>query len=334
MKEKIKIGIIGCSRIAKSSTIPAILKSENYHLQFIGSTSEKKASEFSSEFGCEKFGSYEDVLNDENVDAVYISTPIGTHEEWVIKSANSGKHVLCEKSSTTSFSSAKKMIDTCKENKVRLMECFMFRFHPSHQKVKELIKNGDMGRLFSFHSRYGFPPIQKNNIRYNKSLGGGILNDAGCYPICASRILFDTEPEGIFCELSIDEKYQVDTKATIFMNFNQERVSQSVVGYGLFYQSMYSLWGSNGFLNLTRAYNVPSDMSVTLTINANNFENTLSIESVDHFELMINSFSNELKNPGTSSYNFEDDLLNQAKVMNAARVSYKERRYVEINEIQ
>ena len=73
---------------------------------------------------------------------------------------------------------------------------------------------------------------------------------------------------------------------------------------------------------------------VTLTVKTNNFENTLSIESADHFERMIDSFSNELKNPGTASYNFEDDLLNQAKVMDGARISYKEKRYVEINEIQ
>jgi dTDP-3,4-didehydro-2,6-dideoxy-alpha-D-glucose 3-reductase len=333
MNEKIKIGIIGCSKIAKTSTIPAILKSKNFHLEFIGSTSEKKANEYSSEFNCKKYGSYDDVLNDQNVHAVYISTPIGTHEEWVLKSANAGKHILCEKSSTTSYFSAKKMVDACNKNKVRLMECLMFRFHPSHQKVKDFIQNGNLGKLFSFSGRYGFPPIQKNDIRYNKSLGGGILNDAGCYPICASRILFDSEPEGIFCELSIDEESQVDTKASIFMNFNQKKISQSVVGYDLFYQSMYSLWGSEGSLNLTRAYNVPPDMAVTLSVNTNDFKKILSIEPVDHFEMMFNSFSNELKNPGTSSYIFEDDLLKQAKIMEAARISCNEQRYVKIDEI-
>ncbi len=333
LMNKIKIGIIGCSNIAKNSTIPAILKSTNSELEFIGSTSETKAIEYSTEFNCNKFGSYEDVLNDKNVDAVYISTPIGKHEEWVLKSAHAGKHILCEKSSTTSYSSAKKMVESCQENNVRLMECLMFRFHPSHQKVQEFITKGKLGQLFSFSGRYGFPPIKKNDIRYSKSLGGGILNDAGCYPICASRMLFNSEPEKIFCELVIDKKFEVDTKATVLMIFDQSRTSQFVVGYDLFYQSLYSLWGSDGYLSLTRSYNVPIDMSVTLKIHTNNFENILSIKPVDHFEIMVNSFSNELIHPGSSPYNFEDDLLKQAKIMEAARLSSIEQHSIKINEI-
>jgi predicted dehydrogenase len=334
MNKRIKIGIIGCSTIAKSSTVPAILKSTNSKLEFIGSRSEDKAKNFAREFGCEKYGSYEDVLNDDNVDAVYISTPVGTHEEWVLKSAYAGKHIICEKSSTTSFDSAKKMIRICKENNVRLMEGFMYRFHPSHQKVKQFINDGMIGKLFSFSSRYGFSSIPKNNIRYDKSLGGGILNDAGCYPINASRMLFESEPDGILCNLVIDEEKKVDTKATIFMNFDNERYSQSVVGYGLFYQSTYSLWGSEGFLNLTRAYNVPSDMHVTLDINTKNIQDKISIDAVDHFQIMVSSFCDELQNPNSSKYNFENDLLNQARVMEAARISHNEKRYVMVDEVK
>ena len=333
MKKKIRLGIIGCSTIAKNSIIPAILKSVNCELEFVGSRSKDKAENYAHEFRCKKYGSYEDVLNDNNIDAVYISTPVGTHEEWVIKSAQSGKHILCEKSSTTSFDSAKKMVRLCKENNVRLMEGFMFRFHPSHQKVKKFINDGTIGEIFSFSSRYGFPPISKDNIRYDRSLGGGILNDAGCYPINASRMLFGSEPEGILCNLVIDKEKQVDTKATIFMNFSNERCSQSVVGYDLFYQSSYSLWGSEGFLNLVRSYNVPPDMHVMLDISANNLQDRISIDMADHFQLMISSFCDEVQRPKSSFYNFEDDLLNQAKVMEAARISNNEKRYVNIDEV-
>ena len=118
--DSLRFGIIGCSRIAKRSVIPAILKSEFAELQMIGSRSVDRAKEFSSEFNCKNYGTYEDVISDESVDAVYISTPIGTHEEWAIKAANAGKHVHCEKSSTTSFESAKKMIENSKQNKVRI----------------------------------------------------------------------------------------------------------------------------------------------------------------------------------------------------------------------
>ena len=334
MDNKIRIGIIGCSTIAKSSTIPAILKSANCELAFVGSRSNDKAKKIAQEFGCEKYGSYEDVLDDDSIDAVYISTPVGTHEEWVIKSAQTGKHILCEKSSTTSFDSAKKMIRVCKEKNVRLMEGFMFRFHPSHRKVNEFINDGTIGKIFSFSSKYGFPPISKDNIRYDKSLGGGILNDAGCYPINASRMLFESEPEGILCNLVIDREKQVDTKAVIFMDFSDGRHSQSAVGYDLFYQSAYSLWGSEGSLSLTRAYNVPPDMHVMLDVNANNFQEKISIDTADHFQLMINSFCDELQNTQSSQYNFESDLLNQARVMEAARISNNKKRYVRIDEVK
>lgn len=334
MTSKIKIGIIGCSTIAKSSTINAILKSDFAELSFIGSRSEEKAAEFSEAFGCKNYGNYDDVIKNENVDAVYISTPVGNHEEWVLKAAESGKHVLCEKSSTTSFNSAKKMISACNKNNVKLMEGFMFRFHPSHQKVKEVIRNGIIGNTFSFNGRYGFPPISKTNIRFVKSLGGGILNDAGCYPINASRLLFDSEPEGVLCDLVIDNETDVDTKATICMKFDSNRYSQSSVGYDMFYQSVYSLWGSEGYLELSRAYNVPPDMHVLLNIKSNNLEDKISIKPIDHFRLMIDSFCNEIQKPNSSYYDFEVDLLNQAKVMEACRLSNNEKRYVEMQEIQ
>ena len=104
----IKIGIIGCSRIAKRSVIPAIIKSKYAEIEIIGSRSKDNAKEFCKEFYCRKFGTYEDVIKDKSVDAVYFSTPIGTHEELAIRAASEGKHVYCEKSSTTSFESAKK----------------------------------------------------------------------------------------------------------------------------------------------------------------------------------------------------------------------------------
>lgn len=334
MTDKIKIGIIGCSTIAKNSTINAIIKSDFAELSFIGSRSEEKAIKFSKFFGCENYGNYDDVLNSKNIDAVYISTPVGTHEKWVMKAAKAGKHILCEKSISTSFESVKKMILECNKNNVKLMEGFMFRFHPSHQKVKEIIVNENIGKIYSFNGRYGFPPISKTNIRFIKSLGGGILNDAGCYPINASRLLFDAEPEGVLCNLDIDKELDVDMKATICMKFDSNRYSQSTVGYDMFYQSVYSLWGSNGYLELSRAYNVPPDMHVKLNIKNQNSEDEITIKPVDHFKLMVDSFSNEIQNPNSSYYNFEMDLFNQAKVMEACRLSNNEKRYVEIQEIE
>ena len=169
--DSIKFGIIGCSRIAKRSVIPAILKSEFAELEIIGSRTLEKANEFSNEFNCKKFGTYDDVISDDSIDAVYISTPIGTHKEWVMKAASAGKHIYCEKSffpQDITQETAKEVVDHAKQNNVRMMEGFMFRFHPQHQKVKELLNDKKIGDLISFNGSFGFPAFPEGDIRYNK----------------------------------------------------------------------------------------------------------------------------------------------------------------------
>ena len=155
--DPIRFGIIGCSRIAKRSVIPAILKSEFAELKMIGSRAVDKAKGLSKEFNCQDYGTYEDVISEDSVDAVYISTPVGLHEELAIKAASAGKHIYCEKSSTTSFGSAKRMIESAKQNNVRIIEGLMFRFHPQHAKVKEMIENNKIGNLSAFNGSFGFP---------------------------------------------------------------------------------------------------------------------------------------------------------------------------------
>lgn len=332
MKRKLRFGIIGCSRIAYSSTIPAILESEYAEIEIIGSRTKAKANKFAKKFDCKKYGNYQDVLNDNNVDVVYISVPVGLHEKWSILAARAGKHILCEKSSTTSYKSAKKMILEAKKNRVRIMEGFMFRFHPSIQKVSEVIKKNKIGKIFSFQSRYGFPAISKKDIRYQKELGGGILNDAGCYPICASRILFNEEPKSVYCNLITEQKNKIDEFANILLTFQDGKISEMNVGYGLFYQSIYEIWGSKGMLSLSRAYNIPSNMTASLKINT---EKSLEIQinPINHFRLMIDNFSKEILGIKKCEFEFERDLLNQAKVLEAARRSNQEKRRVNISEI-
>jgi predicted dehydrogenase len=331
--KKLRFGILGCSGIAESSTIPSILNSKYADLEFIGSRNEKKSKEFANKFKCKNFGSYEDLLENENVDVVYISVPVGLHEKWSIQAAKQGKHILCEKSSTTSFSSAKKMVFEAKKNKIRLMEAFMFRFHPQHSKVKELIKKNILGKLYTFSGFYGFLPIPRNNIRFNKKLGGGILNDAGCYPICASRFLFDEEPKSIFCNLVIDKKSKVDTKVNLFLKYEGIKSAFMGAGYDLSYLSTYGLWGTKGSLSLKRAYNVPPNMSAKITVNTNK-TSIISVKPVNHFQLMIDNFSKILRGIIKPPFNLEDDLLKQARIMEAARKSSQTNKAVKIKEIK
>jgi predicted dehydrogenase len=324
----LKFGIIGCSRIARKSVIPAILQSEFAELEIIGSRTIEKSKEFSTEFNCKKNGTYDDVISDDSINAVYISTPIGTHAELAMKAASAGKHVYCEKSATDSFTSAKEMVECSKNNNVRIMEGFMFRFHPQHQKVQELINNNKIGDLDSFYGSFGFPSFPEGDIRYNKELGGGFLNDSGCYPICASRMIFDQEPLSVFSHNSIDSKTGVDVKGTSILTYKNNKTANITYANGNYYQAKYEVWGSEGVISLDRAYSVPSDFITKINLQ-HNIENTwegrkneiIKIEPTDHFLKMINIFCMEINGNSKLSLNFEKELLNQAKVMEAHRLS-------------
>jgi predicted dehydrogenase len=328
MVKLLKIGIIGCSNIAKTSVIPAIKKSRNAELIFIGSRTKKRSKEFASKFHCKNFGTYDDVLSSTNTDAVYISTPIALHEKWVLESAKANKHVLCEKSSTTSFNSAQKMVSTTRKHDVRLMEALMFKFHPSHNLVKKLIKT-KIGSLFSFHSQYGFPHIPRSNIRFQKNLGGGIFNDAACYPIAASRMIFEDEPIEILVSQKIDKKSQTDTQSSIYLKFDKGQIAHGTVGYDLEYQNFYSIWGEKGFLQISRAYNIPYNMKPKISIT--NHQKIISHYALpsNHFVGMIDNFTKICTN-SKKIFNEEKDLLFQALIMDYGRKSSHLNKFLKI----
>ena len=323
----LKFGIIGCSRIAKRSVIPAIIKSEFAELEIIGSRSTDKAKEFASEFNCEKFGSYEDVISDDSVDVVYISTPIGTHAELSKKATKAGKHVYVEKSSAKNLGHAEEMVQSAKENNVRIMEGFMFRFHPQHQKVKELIKEGKIGEVKSFNGIFGFPAFPEGDIRYEHiARGGGFLNDSGCYPICASRMIFNEEPIGVFSNKKFinNDKGHTDVQGSLILFYENDKTATISYSNGSYYQAKYEVWGTDGVISLDRAYSVPPDFTTKVTLQYNTENNwegrrteIFEIPPNDHFLEMLDTFCLEVTGTKKASFNFEQELLDQAKTMEA-----------------
>ena len=259
--------------------------------------------------------------------------PVGLHEEWTIKSAEAGKHVWCEKSSATSLASAKRMVAACRKNNVRLAEGFVFRYHPQHKKVISLIKEGLLGDLLMFHGCFGFPFPDENNIRLKKELGGGALNDAAPYPIYASRMLFEEEPLSVVCRLKMDPQLGVDVKADVLLTYSEGKVAFISSSFGAYFQSTYSLWGSKSYLSMKRAYAIPKDMSTSIFLNADDKISEIIVEPEDQFRLMLDDFCRENLNRGENKKNFESDLLAQARVLEAARLSNREERIVKISEL-
>ena len=334
MKNEIRFGIIGCSSIAKRTIIPTIKEAKHARLQMIGSSSREKAKRFAERFSCDLFGDYDEVLERNDVDAVYISLPPSLNEKWVIRSAKAGKHILCEKPSAVSYKSAKKMIHECKKNRVRILEGFSFRFHPQHAFVLKMMRQNRLGKIFSFSGVYGFNlPYTKENFRFRKELGGGVLNDVGCYLIYASRMLFQNKPYSISCNLDIDKKSGVDTRGTVHMTYSGRHVAMAAFSYHAFFRSAYSVWGSKGIVSLKRAFNIRKNMTASINLETEDGMKYLKLKPSNQSKLMIEEFCKALQYPKTRTFSYENDLLTQAQVMEAGRQSYLKKRITYVNEI-
>tara|TARA_B110000014_G_C20123288_1_gene596448 strand:- start:468 stop:1460 length:993 start_codon:yes stop_codon:yes gene_type:complete len=326
-----KFGLLGCSNVAQKSFFPVLDSIDSAEASFIGSRSLKKAKLWAGKYNCDNYGSYDDVINSD-VDAIYNSLPIGLHEEWSVKALKAGKHVLCEKSSTTSYASAIKMVNTARENNKRILEAFAFRFHPQHKKIRELIVS-ELGEIQNFYGIYGFPDPVDDDIRWQKELGGGVFNDMTCYPICASRSIFGDNVESVISHFIIDERYDVDRANDIMINYKNGKSAHISVGFNNYYQSKYILWGSQGRLTTKRAYAVPPSYQTSIFLDKDDQIIEQKIEVADQFSIMVDVFSKVINGETIEPFNFEKDLVEQAKLMEAIRMSANDKRLVYLSEI-
>lgn len=332
-KTKIRFGVIGCSRTAKKNALPALIDSPLAKLVMTGSRSPEDARACAEQFGCVAYGTYEEVLANADIDAVYISLPNSLHEEWTIKAAQAGKHAWCEKPAALTYASAQKMVAACKKNNVRLMEGFMFLYHPQHAKVMELIREEVLGELLAFDGCFSYPMPDAGNIRHNLALGGGSYNDSASYPIRASRMILAGEPESVACTMKVDPSTGVDVKAVMLLNYSNGRSAFISSAFGAYFQSTYSILGSKARIRTERAYAVPKDMAVKIFLESDDNVKEIPVGPADHFKLMINDFCREILLGDESTKNYEDDLLAQARVLEAGRISSFEGRMVRLAEL-
>ena len=329
MTSKIKFGIIGCSTVAKKSVIPAIIQSKNAELKSIGSRKEYKAKKIAKEFSCDSFGTYEEVINDDQIDAVYISLPIALQAKFALKAINANKNVLCEKTAAYSYKEARKIVNGCKKNNVRFLEAFMFQFHPQQKKIIELLQKNEIGKVFCIHGNFGFNlKYSKNNFRFNKKLGGGILNDVGCYIIRTCQLYFKENPHSIICKLN--EKNNIDVNGSFKLFYRNGKIGSGIFSYSDYFQSNYSIWGKDGRLSVERAYNIKENMNAKIILEKNDKIKKIKIKAANHYKLMIEDFCSEIINPDSSYFDYEDSFLQQASIMDAAHRSNRTNKIIKI----
>ena len=331
MKKQLEIGIIGCSSIGMRVVIPAIKESNSCKLGIIGSRSTKKAKNTALKFKSRKFGNYNDVIEDKEIDLIYISLPIGLQEYWAIKAAKAGKHVLCEKSISTSHTSSKKIWKEFKKNNVKIEEAFSYRYHPQHTFVKKILKNNNLGVIHNFSTTFLLPIIpSRNNFRFNKKLGGGILNDVGCYTINGSRYFLEEEPISVTCKLFRNKKFNIDIKGSITMSFNNEKTSFGLIGYDNEFFSDYRIFCKKGVVISNKPYNTKKSETTEIHISSNK-NKIKKITKKNQSKLMIEEFCKEIK---LKKHVLSTEIINQSKVMEAARISNIKNKTVFLSDLQ
>mgnify|MGYP001948433970 CR=1 FL=1 len=174
-------GVLSTAKIGLTQVIPAIQRSKNGRVVAIASRNIENAKNVAEDLEIDTaYGSYEELLDDSSIDAVYIPLPNALHKEWVIKAAEKKKHVLCEKPVAVSLEELKEMTDACEKNGIKFMEAFMYQFHPQHQKVKDLIAEGVIGDVAMMRASFTFFLNDSSHVRLSEDLAGGFMFDVGC----------------------------------------------------------------------------------------------------------------------------------------------------------
>lgn len=225
MGKQVRWGVLGSAKIARNSVIPGIQESERGVVTAIASRDERKAQETAEELGIDKaYGSYEALLADPEIDAVYIPLPNHLHKEWTIHAARAKKHVLCEKPIALTAAEAEEMVSVCAEEGVHLAEAFMYRHHPRYGRIKDVIQSGEIGTIRGIHGVFTFNASgAQDNVRFHRSMGGGSIYDIGCYPINAARYIMDAEPEAATVRAFFSPQHDhVDMMASGLIEFSND----------------------------------------------------------------------------------------------------------------
>ena len=317
MKDVIRIGVLGCAKIADRSIIPTIQSMDEFELVAVASRTLAKAKKYAKKFNCEAIEGYQDLVERDDIDALYIPLPIGLHHEWVVRSLENEKHVLCEKSLAINYESALKMVESARANAKVLMENFMFVHHSQHKFVLDQLKNGEIGEIRCFRSSFGFPPFPKNNIRYIKALGGGALLDAGTYTLKASQFILQEELRVKAAHLTIDPAGDVDLFGGALLTSKSGIITEIAFGFDNYYQCNYEVWGSKGKITSERAFTAGPGIRPRVIIEKQDEKHEFILPEDNHFINIFTHFYNSIVLKKLEN-NYEE-LLTQAKLLSETR---------------
>ncbi|MCH4565319.1 Gfo/Idh/MocA family oxidoreductase [Halomonas sp. EGI 63088] len=252
--QTLKWGILSTAKIARTVMIPA-MRTAAHAVPVAIASEHGKAVEVAREFGIPRaHDSFQALLEDPEVEAVYIPLPNSLHAEWTIAAARHGKHVLCEKPAALNLDEARRMQQECNAYGVCLMEGYMYRQHPQHQRIRALLEEGVIGELRHVRGHFSFPlDLSAPSIKLDRQLGGGSLNDVGCYPLDVIRRLLGM-PEKVTVVGELDPYHDVDLTVSGILRFAEGRLAEFTSSFRQTLTHRYELIGTRGRITVVRAF--------------------------------------------------------------------------------
>src|SRR5665647_1182711 len=318
MKNKIRWGILSTAKIGREKVIPGIQKSPNCSVVAIGSRNLDHAKATARLLNIEKaYGSYEELLGDPDIDAVYIPLPNILHVEWTIKAIRAGKHVLCEKPIGVSAAEASKLLqEVQKYPQLKVMEAFMYRFHPQWQKVKSLIEEGVIGEVRTIHSFFSYFNIDPKNIRNKMDVAGGALMDIGCYCVSFPRFLFSEEPTRVVSSIDRDPVMKTDRLTSAILDFKNGKTSTFTCSTQLMPYQRVHVFGDNGHIEIEIPVNAPKDAPSRVWVRTKTGTEEIVIEAVDQYTIQAELFAKAILEESPVPTELHDAVCNM-KVIEA-----------------
>jgi len=292
MNSKVNWGILSTASIGTEFVIPAMMNGEYCDVRAIASRSIATAEKAAERFEIPRaYGSYDELLIDNEIEAVYIPLPNHLHVPWSIKALQAGKHVLVEKPVALDSRDARKLLDeSLKYPGLKIMEAFMYRHHPQWLKVKELVESGRIGSLRTIQSSFSFYDDNPESIINIKENGGGCLMDVGCYSISLSRFLFNSEPKEVLATVEYHPEFKTDTLVNALLEFEQG--SSTFFSSTLMYENQQvEIFGTKGRIEMELPFNPPTDRPSRMWVYQEDQKEEIIFDICDQYTIQGDLFS-------------------------------------------
>ncbi len=296
MTELVRWGILSTANIAVKRFIPGALAAPNGSVLAIAGRDRDRARAVASRFAIPNaYGSYRELLDDPQIDAVYNPLPNALHAEWTIAALEAGKAVLCEKPLAATSREAQRMVDAARSTGVLLMEAFMYRFHPQHARVREILDAGEIGDVRAVRTAFTFAlePFDPKNVRLSKDLAGGALMDVGCYCVNAARMIFAEEPLWACAQWDFREAFGVEVSLAGVLTFSDARTATFDCGFRAAGVGSYGIAGTRGQIDVPAAF-VPQPADTVVRVTAGGETREERIPGVDQYRLEAIEFADAL----------------------------------------